>query len=84
VLLGLFAWANRKWRGTYPAMAWLAANAFGAFILHPPVTVALSVLAAPWDVAPLAKFVVVGAAACGGSFVLAGALRMLPGVHRVV
>ncbi|WP_152522687.1 acyltransferase family protein [Sphingobium ummariense] len=84
VMLGVFA-AARQW-GRHPTrvMSWLARGAFGAFIVHPPVLVALSVLAMPWAATPLLKFTVVGAAACAGSFILSGALRTLPGVRQII
>jgi len=84
VILGLLAWANSRRHTTGPVTSWVATSAFGAFILHPPVLVALSVMAASWPVAPWIKFFVVGAAACGASFGLAGIARSIPGVRRII
>lgn len=83
-ILGLFAWAGRARHTAGRTTTWLAASAFGAFILHPPVVVAVAVWAATWTAAPLIKFSVVGAAACGASFALAGVVRSLPGMRRVI
>lgn len=84
VILGLLAWANRRQRTAGPVTKWLAAGAFGAFIFHPPLVVALSVLAGPWKAAPLIKFLAVGMAACGASFGVAGLARAVPVVRRVI
>ncbi|HZV17444.1 MAG TPA: acyltransferase [Sphingobium sp.] len=84
VILGLLVAARRWGRHPTPITSSLARNAFGAFIIHPPVLVALSVWAMPWTAAPLIKFTVVGAAACTVSFILAAALRELPGMRHII
>ncbi|MEH3103729.1 MAG: acyltransferase [Sphingomonas phyllosphaerae] len=84
VILGLLVWARRRSPAASPTTEWLAAGAFGAFIIHPPVLVALSVMAASWHAAPLLKFLLVGLAACGASFALAGLARTVPGIRRVI
>lgn len=84
IILGLF-WAARTWWGRAgPVSAWLARGAFGAFIVHPPVVVALSVWTAGWAAAASIKFVVVGMLACAGSFVLSAVLRVVPGVRGII
>jgi peptidoglycan/LPS O-acetylase OafA/YrhL len=69
-----------------PSARWQrwGAHAYGAFIVHAPVLVALSVLLAGWAAPPLLKFAVVGSASIAASFAIAGALRRLPGVDRVL
>lgn len=83
-ILALFAWAATPARQSGSMARWFGANAFGAFVVHPPVVVALSRLAATMPYAPMIKFVGVSAAACLGAFVIAGALRAIPGVRRVL
>jgi peptidoglycan/LPS O-acetylase OafA/YrhL len=62
----------------------MARGAYGAYIVHPPIVVALSLLARPWAAPPLAKFALVGIAACLASFAVAeGALR-LPRAQRIL
>lgn len=84
VILGLFLAADRWGGSPTPVMSWLARGAFGAFIIHPPVLVALSVLAMPFAESPLVKFITVGTAACAGSFLVSAALRALPGVRQIL
>lgn len=59
-------------------------EAYGAFVVHAPVVVALSVLLAPWPAPPLLKFGLVAGLGTALSFLLARALRALPGVARVL
>ncbi len=59
-------------------------EAYGAFVVHAPVVVALSVLLAPWPAPPLLKFGLVAGIGTALSFLLARALRALPGVDRIL
>ena len=59
-------------------------NAYGAFIVHAPVIVGLSVLLAGWPLPSVLKFGLVLAAGTALSFLLAGWLRRLPGARRVL
>jgi len=62
----------------------LGRQAFGAFIVHPPVLVGLSLLARTWTLPPLLKFGFVGATACVGSFAVAGLLLLIPGLRKIL
>ncbi len=59
-------------------------QAYGAFCVHAPVVVALSVLIAPWPAPPLLKFCLVAIAGTVLSFLAARALHVLPGAARVL
>jgi hypothetical protein len=59
-------------------------EAYGAFVIHAPVVVALSVLLAPLPLSSLLKFLLVGALGTALSFLLSRTLRALPGVTRVL
>ena len=48
------------WSQATPLTTWLARNAYGAYIVHPPIVVGASLVAATWMLNPLAKFVAVG------------------------
>lgn len=84
VTLGLLWAAQRWWTHPTQRLDWLGRGAFGAYIVHPPVVVALSIWAATWSVSPGAKFVAVGTAACAASFLVSALLRAFPGVRRVI
>jgi glucans biosynthesis protein C len=64
--------------------AWLARRVYGAYIVHPPIVVALSLLAREWTMAPMVKFVVVGLAACVASFVATSGALLIPGTKRIL
>ncbi len=59
-------------------------QAYGAFIVHAPILVGISVLASGWNGPVLLKFVVVTVLATALSFGLAGWLRRLPGAARIL
>ena len=69
--------ASERWR------RWNA-HAYGAFIVHAPVLVALSVLAAPWKAPSLVKFGVIAVAAVLASFQVAALLHKIPGAKRII
>ncbi|MDH4393484.1 MAG: acyltransferase family protein [Aquabacterium sp.] len=60
------------------------ACAYGAFILHAPVLTGLAVAVAGWGAPPVLKFCLVLVGATLASFMLAAALRRLPGARRVL
>lgn len=78
-------WSFRTYCSTAnPLTASLAQRAYGAYIVHPPVLVGLSLLARAWTVPPLLKFGVVGLAACAGSFTVASLLLFVPGLKKIL
>jgi hypothetical protein len=69
--------APRWWDG------WNGA-AYGAFVLHAPVITGLAVAIAGWPLPPMLKFATVLVLGTVLSFGMAGALRRLPGLRRVI
>jgi fucose 4-O-acetylase-like acetyltransferase len=69
-----------------PSAHWQAwgGQAYGAFIVHAPIVVALAVASASWQLPPLVKFAVVGSGVVVASFVVAALLLRLPGVRRII
>ncbi len=84
IMLGLLWAARTKWSQPTRLTAWLGRQAYGAFIVHPPVVVGLSLLATSLALHPLAKFALVGVIACVSSFFAAALLRAIPGSRRVL
>lgn len=84
IILTLLWWFRTYWAAEGPLTAWIARRAYGAYIVHPPVLVSLSLLAREWAGPPLAKFAVVGFAACIGSLLAASVVLLLPGARRIV
>ena len=78
-------WSFRTYPSTAnPLTAALAQRTYGAYIVHPPVLVGLSLLARAWTIPPLLKFGVVGLAACAGSFAVASVLLLIPGLKKIL
>ena len=78
-------WSFRtSWSAGNRLTAALARGAYGAYIVHPPVLVGLSLLAREWSAPPLLKFGVVGLAACAGAFATASVLLLLPGLKKIL
>ncbi|MGD0548442.1 MAG: acyltransferase [Terracidiphilus sp.] len=63
---------------------WLGRRAYAVYIIHPPVLVAISLLAHGWAAPALVKWGVVGSLACIACWLVADPLVRLPGVRRVV
>ncbi len=84
IILSLL-WSFRTWCATGNRFtAALAQRAYGAYIIHPPVVVGLSLLAREWAAPPLLKFGAIGLAACAGSFATASVLLLVPGLKKIL
>lgn len=84
IILGALWAAQRYWPMPNRLTTWLTPQVYPAFIIHPPVIVGLSLLAARWTAPPILKFVVVGAGASVLSFGLGALLRRIPGSGRIL
>lgn len=88
VAWGVIAWLLWQFRLRFngPSATWQAWSdrAYGAFIVHAPVIVALAIALQGWGAPALLKFVVVATSGVGLSFALAGLLRRLPGARQVL
>ncbi len=84
-VIAMLLWQFRV-RFNHPSERWQgwADRAYGAFIVHAPVIVALSIALREWGAPPLLKFVVVATGGTVLSFMVAGALRRIPGARRVI
>jgi surface polysaccharide O-acyltransferase-like enzyme len=69
-----------------PSAHWQAwsGQAYGAFIVHAPILVALTVASANWPLPPLVKSALVGSAGVVASFIVAAMLLRVPGTRRVL
>lgn len=73
-------------RFNHPSVRWSqwSSSAYGAFSVHAPILVGLSVLAAGWSLPARLKFVLIAAASTVLSFWTAGWLCRLPGATRIL
>jgi hypothetical protein len=84
VIAVLLRRGRAQWNQPSPTWQRWSARAYGAFIVHAPVIVALALLLQPWGAPPLLKFALVATAGTAVSFGLAGLLLRLPGARRVL
>jgi len=62
----------------------LSDSAYGVFVFHTPIVVAISVLFASWAIYPPLKFIVLAPVALTTCFIFAGLLKKIPGVNKVL
>jgi hypothetical protein len=82
--LWVVAWFRRRWDRHGRLVQRARRGSYGAYVLHPPVLVALSLLARPLAVAPEAKFVLVGGVGVVAAFAVGVGLTRLRLVGRLL
>ncbi|MEQ9822847.1 MAG: acyltransferase [Puniceicoccaceae bacterium] len=84
MILGLL-WLSGKWfAGPTVVGSWLAGNAYGAYIVHPPIVVGFSLAFSQVGWQPTLKLLVVGCLSCLCSLLLAALLRTIPGSRKIL
>lgn len=80
----MLLWRTRI--ATAPSALWqvMAPKCFGAFIVHPPVVVAVGLCVQPLQLHPLAMFALAGSASVVISFSIAAGLRRLPLLRHIL
>jgi peptidoglycan/LPS O-acetylase OafA/YrhL len=84
VCIGLLALFKTYLNRTGHLIQTLAENAYGAYIFHVPVAVALQYAFAPVQAGALTLFVVVSFLSIAGSFLTSFLMRFVPGMKRVL
>ncbi|WP_319482945.1 acyltransferase family protein [uncultured Draconibacterium sp.] len=85
MIIGLFGMAKKYFNRQGGLAKQLSASAYGVYIIHPPVIVAISALFIGWqDINQLLKFIVLAPVALVACFTLAWLIRQVPGVKKVV
>jgi glucans biosynthesis protein C len=80
----MLLWRTRIASKPGPFWNRLAPCAYGAFIVHPPIVVAIGLWTTHWQVPSLLKFAITGMTAVAASFILAALLIQIPGARRVL
>lgn len=81
VVLVLF---RRLAPGTGPIRRFLSANAFTVYVIHPPILVGLALMLRNATVPAIAKFGILLLLAVPACWLLAAAVRMIPGVKKIM
>jgi len=71
------AWFRRRWDRRGRLVQRAGRGSYGAYVLHPPVLVVLSLLARPLAVAPEAKFLLVAVTGVVAAFAVGVGLTRL-------
>jgi glucan biosynthesis protein C len=82
--LWVLAWFRRRWDHQGPLVQRAGRGSYGAYVLHPPVLVVLSLLARPLAVAPEAKFVLVATTGVVAAFAVGVGLTRLRVAARLL
>jgi glucans biosynthesis protein C len=82
--LWVVAWFRRRWDRHGRLVERAGRGSYGAYVLHPPVLVALSLLARPLPVVPEAKFVLVAMIGVVAAFALGVGLTRLRVLTRLL
>jgi hypothetical protein len=82
--LGLLWFFCRRANQENALTRFIAANAFGVYMLHPPVLIGFSLLFRFWEAAAALKFLAVTPLAIAGSLGLSALLRLLPPVRAIL
>jgi glucan biosynthesis protein C len=83
ICLGLIAVYRERMNLRARVTGFLADNAFGVYVFHAPILVALSFALRQLTMAPLAKAGMVAVIALAASFLFAALVRSVPGLRRV-
>lgn len=84
IIASLLVWGRQRLNWYSQSWTQLSDNAYGAFVVHAPVLVLISVVAAPMPVPTLVKFALVAASATVLSFSVSFFLRLSPAVRKVL
>jgi fucose 4-O-acetylase-like acetyltransferase len=84
VIGGLLVWSRLRLSQTSRAWPFWTDNAYGAFVMHAPVLVLVSMAVASLDAHPLAKWLWVASLSTALSFLVSFFLRQLPAVKNVL
>jgi surface polysaccharide O-acyltransferase-like enzyme len=85
MIIGLFGLAKRYFNRQNRFAKQLSDSAYGVYIIHPVILLAISALFVGWqDINQLLKFIVLAPVALISSFLLAWLIKQIPGVKRVI
>jgi len=84
LIIGLFGIFKKRWNSQGRLASKLSASAYGVYVFHPPILIALNALFLNADIAPFLKFVILTPISLGACFLFAWLIKMIPGVKRIM
>ncbi len=82
--VGLIVAFRELFRGRYRLLNTMAAASFAAYLLHPPIVIALQASIAAATLPAFAKFVIVSALGTAAAFIVAHLAGKVPGIRAVL
>jgi surface polysaccharide O-acyltransferase-like enzyme len=83
MIIGLLGIFKKRFNAGRPAARFLSERAFGVYVFHPPVLLAISTALKGLALQPLLKFAVVAVPAVAGSFAVSYLVRRIGFLRRV-
>jgi len=83
LIIGLLGMAKKSVNRQENFARQLSGSAYGVFVFHAPVIVAISVIFRSWQTSPLLKFVALAPLALTACFLLAWVVKKIPGVRKI-
>lgn len=82
--LGVLSWFSRRLDRTSPVLTWLGDRAFGVYVFHAPMLIALTIAIRPAGLNPFALAAVLTIATLAATYALADLARRLPGLRHIL
>ena len=84
IIMALLTFGKKFWNKSTVLMAKLSRNAFAVYIFHPLVLLSLSLCIRNLAIDPAWKLLIVAPLAVLGSFLLASAITLIPGIRKII
>lgn len=84
LIIGLFALAKKYINNQNNIGKQLSDSAYGVFVFHAPILVAISAVFVPWEIFPPLKFLLLAPVALLVSFAVAFFIKKIPGVKNIL
>jgi peptidoglycan/LPS O-acetylase OafA/YrhL len=82
--LGVLSWFSRRLDRTAAGLTWLGDRAFGVYVFHAPVLVALTMAFRPLGLNPFALAAALTVTTLAATYVLADVARRIPGLRAIL
>jgi fucose 4-O-acetylase-like acetyltransferase len=82
--LGVLSWFSRRLDRTSPLLGWMGDRAFGVYVFHAPVLIALTMAFRPLGLNPFALAAVLTVTTLAATYVVADLARRMPGLRAIL